>query len=582
MYAEVIQAYEASHPDVDVQLQISKSIEDEISPNVKAGRLPDVVVLGQGRTVALTETLIKDKALEDLTPVLSMTIPGEDQTVQDKLLKGIVGNLNTNPYRTDETYLMPMYYAPTGLFYNAGLFTQKGWQVPTTWSRHEGIDAWRAGRHCADGHRRGLHRGRRHRADDGRVGQPRAHAGRAGRAAGRARRLQPAVPVTAAAPPGPALAAVRPSPRQLAWQAMEFYGFIHFGMNTMTDREWGDGRADPAIFNPAGLDADQWVTALKSAGMTGVILTCKHHDGFCLWPSDVTAYTVASSPWRGGRGDVVAEVADAARRHGLRFGVYLSPWDRAEASYGSGVAYDDFFVAQLTELLTRYGPVFSVWLDGANGEGPHGRRQAYDWERYYAVIRERQPDAVISICGPDVRWCGNEAGATRPDEWSVVPRALRDAERIAARSQHADDGAFARLVRSDDRDLGSRAALAGYEDDLVWYPAEVNTSIRPGWFHHPAEDGAVRSADELFDIYLRAVGGNSCLLLNVPPARDGRIPDTDVAVLAQLGRRIEDFRSRRVAATATVSSGTPGDVATAWPGPGRTPWRPDDADPSPP
>ncbi|MEV6034128.1 alpha-L-fucosidase [Nonomuraea sp. NPDC052116] len=377
------------------------------------------------------------------------------------------------------------------------------------------------------------------------------------------------------------LTAVRPSERQLAWQAMEFYGFIHFGMNTMTDREWGEGHDDPAAFDPAGLDADQWVRALKAAGMTGVILTCKHHDGFCLWPSDVTAYSVAASPWRGGRGDVVAEVSEAARRHGLRFGIYLSPWDRTEASYGSGSAYDDFYVAQLTELLTRYGPVFTVWLDGANGEGPNGRRQVYDWERYYAVVRELQPDAVISVCGPDVRWCGNEAGSTRPDEWSVVPRALLDAERIADRSQQADDGTFARLVRSDDLDLGSRAALAGREDDLVWYPAEVNTSIRPGWFHHPAEDALVRPADELFGIYLRAVGGNSCFLLNVPPARDGLLRDADVAVLERLGRRVEDFRARRLEATVTVSSGTAGDVATAWPGGGRTPWRPDDADPQP-
>ncbi|MET9250586.1 alpha-L-fucosidase [Nonomuraea sp. NPDC003709] len=377
------------------------------------------------------------------------------------------------------------------------------------------------------------------------------------------------------------LAAVRPSERQLAWQAMEFYGFIHFGMNTMTDREWGEGHDDPAAFDPEGLDADQWVRALKAAGMTGVILTCKHHDGFCLWPSDVTAYSVAASPWRGGRGDVVAEVSEAARRHGLRFGIYLSPWDRTEASYGSGSAYDDFYVAQLTELLTRYGPVFTVWLDGANGEGPNGRRQVYDWERYYAVVRELQPDAVISVCGPDVRWCGNEAGSTRRDEWSVVPRALLDAERIADRSQQADDGTFARLVRSDDLDLGSRAALAGREDDLVWYPAEVNTSIRPGWFHHPAEDTLVRPADELFGIYLRAVGGNSCFLLNVPPARDGLLREADVAVLEQLGRRVEDFRARRVQATVTVSSGTAGDVATAWPGGGRTPWRPDDADPQP-
>ncbi|MGW2050599.1 alpha-L-fucosidase [Streptomyces sp. NPDC001858] len=388
--------------------------------------------------------------------------------------------------------------------------------------------------------------------------------------------------MSAAADTGRALAQVRPSARQLAWQELEFYGFLHFGMNTMTDREWGEGHDDPALFDPADLDADQWVRALKSAGMTAVILTCKHHDGFCLWPSDVTSYSVASSPWRGGAGDVVAEVAEAARRHGLRFGIYLSPWDRTEASYGSGTAYDDFYVAQLTELLTRYGPVFSVWLDGANGEGPSGKRQFYDWERYYAVVRELQPDAVISVCGPDVRWCGNEAGETRPDEWSVVPRALQDAERTADRSQQADDGRFARLVRSDDRDLGSRAALAGHGDDLVWYPAEVNTSIRPGWFHHPAEDAEVRTVEELFTVHQRAVGGNSCFLLNVPPAADGRLREADVTVLEQLGRRIADFRARRIeTATVTVSSGTAGDAASVWPGRGGTPWRPDATDPQP-
>ncbi|GAA2540364.1 alpha-L-fucosidase [Winogradskya consettensis] len=337
-------------------------------------------------------------------------------------------------------------------------------------------------------------------------------------------------------------ATIRPSARQLAWQRMEFYGFLHFGMNTMTNREWGEGHDDPALFDPSSLDADQWVTALKSAGMTGVILTAKHHDGFCLWPSDATSYTVASSPYRR---DIVAEVAEAARRHGLKFGIYLSPWDRTEASYGSGTGYDDFYVAQLTELLTRYGPLFTVWLDGANGEGPDGRRQVYDWDRYYAVVRELQPDAVISVCGPDVRWCGNEAGETRPDEWSVVPRSLQDAERIASLSQQIDDGTFATRVRSDDRDLGSRAALAGQED-LVWYPAEVNTSIRPGWFHHPLEDARVRSADELFAIYLRSVGGNSTFLLNVPPARDGLVAPPDLAVLSALGELIADFHSRQI------------------------------------
>jgi alpha-L-fucosidase len=300
---------------------------------------------------------------------------------------------------------------------------------------------------------------------------------------------------------GRSLAALRPSARQLRWQSMEMYAFVHFGMNTMAGREWGHGGEDPALFDPPRVDADQWMRGFVAAGMTGVIFTAKHHDGFCLWPTATTAHSVTSAPWRDGRGDMVREVANAAGRHGLAFGVYLSPWDRNHRTYGTGTAYDDVFVEQLTELLTNYGPVFSVWFDGANGEGPDGRVQAYDWERYYAVIRDLQPEAVISVCGPDVRWCGNEAGHTRPQEWSVVARELRDVERIADKSQHADDASFARLVRSDEQDLGSRVALMGHLDDLVWYPAEVNTSIRPGWFYHSAEDAAVRTADELFEIW---------------------------------------------------------------------------------
>lgn len=345
--------------------------------------------------------------------------------------------------------------------------------------------------------------------------------------------------------------AVRPTPRQLAWQQLEFYGFIHFGMNTMTDREWGLGHEDPALFDPAGLDADQWVESLASAGMRGLILTCKHHDGFCLWPSAVTRHSVASSPWRDGRGDLVAEVSAACARRGMKFGVYLSPWDRTEPSYGTGAGYDDFFVAQLRELLANYGPVFSVWFDGANGEGAGGKKQYYDWDRYFAVVRELQPDAVISVCGPDVRWCGNEAGHTRPNEWSVVPASLRDAERTASNSQKADDGTFSRLVRSDEQDLGSRAVITASSDQLVWYPAEVNTSIRPGWFHHPKEDTEVRSADELFDIYRGSVGGNATFLLNVPPDRSGLVAAPDRLVLSQLGDRIAALYAADIASEAT-------------------------------
>lgn len=235
---------------------------------------------------------------------------------------------------------------------------------------------------------------------------------------------------------------VLPEKRQVDFQELEFYAFVHFTINTFTDREWGDGKESPALFQPRHLDAEQWVRAIQSAGMRGLILTCKHHDGFCLWPTRCTAHSVASSPYKNGHGDIVREVLDACRKHGIKFGIYLSPWDRHSALYGQGSRYDDFFVSQLTELLTGYGDVFTVWFDGACGEGPNGKKQVYDWDRYYAVIRRLQPDACINVCGPDIRWCGNEAGCTRPSEWSVVPKRTCDTEKVAGDSQQADDRQF--------------------------------------------------------------------------------------------------------------------------------------------
>lgn len=333
---------------------------------------------------------------------------------------------------------------------------------------------------------------------------------------------------------------VTPSPRQLAWQALEFYGFVHFSMNTFTGKEWGDGTDSPALFNPTELDADQWVAAAKAAGMRGLILTCKHHDGFCLWPSRQTDYTVASSPWKNGQGDVVREVSEACRRAGLKFGVYLSPWDRHEPRYGTGEGYDQFYMAQLTELLTQYGDVFCVWLDGACGEGPNGKVQRYNWDAYYETVRRLQPNAVISITGPDIRWCGNEAGHCRESEWSVVPAALRDPNYTASRSQQSDDATFSRRVETRDQDLGSRAVLEAADGPLAWYPAEVNTSIRPGWFYHPQEDDQVRTPEELFQIYLGSAGGNANFLLNLPPMANGLLNERDVQSLQGLGKLLED------------------------------------------
>jgi alpha-L-fucosidase len=255
---------------------------------------------------------------------------------------------------------------------------------------------------------------------------------------------------------------------------------------------------------------------------------------------------------------VVGDLAEACRHAGLRLGVYLSPWDRHEPRYGEGTAYDDFFTEQLSELCTDYGELFCVWFDGACGEGPNGRRQIYDWDRYYQVVRDLQPNAVISVCGPDVRWCGNEAGHCRASEWSVVPASLRDVEKIQSVSQRSDDPSFARRIRSGDDDLGSRAVIA-QAGELAWYPAEVNTSIRPGWFYHTEEDGQVRSLDELLAIYDAAVGGNACFLLNLPPDRRGLIHETDAKRMRELGATL----SARFCHNGAASGHASADVASA-------------------
>ena len=322
-----------------------------------------------------------------------------------------------------------------------------------------------------------------------------------------------------------------PSEAQLAWQRMELTAFLHFGINTFTDREWGDGTEDPALFNPTAFDADQWIRTLKQAGFRMVILTAKHHDGFCLWPTKTTRHSVASSPWRDGRGDVVREVRDACERHGMKFGVYLSPWDRNAACYGDSKAYNRFFIRQLTELLRNYGEVHEVWFDGANGEGPNGRKQVYDWDAFYRTIRRLQPNAVTAIMGDDVRWVGNEKGIGRETEWSATV---------------LTPGVYARSGENNKRlgvygkapDLGSRKMLEK-ATELFWYPSEVDVSIRPGWFYHATEDAKVKSLKHLVDIYFQSVGYNSVLLLNVPPDRRGRIHAADSTRLQELAGYLE-------------------------------------------
>lgn len=300
---------------------------------------------------------------------------------------------------------------------------------------------------------------------------------------------------------------IKPTPQQLAWQEAELTMFLHFGINTFTDREWGDGKEDPKLFNPTELDARQWVRVAKDAGFKYMILTAKHHDGFCLWPSKYTEHSVKNSPWRAGRGDVVRELVDACREADMKMGVYLSPWDRHERTYGDSPVYNQYFRNQLTELLTNYGAIDEVWFDGACGEGANGRRQEYDWQSYYEVIRKLQPNALIAICGPDIRWVGNESGVARETEWSV-----QDANPV-----------FQKGI-----------------DGKVWYPAECDVSIRPGWFWHKSQDDKVKSLEHLIDIYYKSVGRNSVLLLNVPPNDQGLFAEPDVKRLREFQEAVTE------------------------------------------
>src|SRR5262245_48068043 len=319
---------------------------------------------------------------------------------------------------------------------------------------------------------------------------------------------------------GQAMSLPRPTPAQLAWQRDELALFLHFGVNTFTDREWGDGREDPSIFAPTNLDARQWARGARAAGAAAMILTAKHHDGFCLWPTKTTTHSVAASSFRGERGDVVREFVDACRAERLKAGLYLSPWDRNNPTYGDSQRYNDLYCEQLTELLTRYGPIAEVWFDGAKGEGPNGKKQVYDWPRVWGLVRRLQPEAVMfSDAGPDVRWCGNERGTAGDPNWSMVDPSVvthpgADGPGIIDSLQHGDP------------------------NGTVWRPAEVDVSIRPGWFYHPAEDGRVRTVENILNLYLTSVGRNGKLLLNVPPTRDGLLHSTDVARLTEFRERV--------------------------------------------
>lgn len=320
-----------------------------------------------------------------------------------------------------------------------------------------------------------------------------------------------------------------PNKNQYAWQQMEYYMFIHFGPNTFTDKEWGHGDEDPKVFNPKKLDARQWARTAKNAGMKAIIITAKHHDGFCLWPSKFSTHTVRESAWKDGKGDVLKELSAACKEYGLKFGVYLSPWDRNHPEYGTP-KYNDVFANTLNEVLSNYGSVFEQWFDGANGGD---KKQAYDWPKFYNVVRKNQPQAVIfSDIGPDIRWMGNERGVAGETNWSTLNT---DGFGVGAEAPE------------------SKVLNTGDENGKYWIPAEVDVSIRPGWFYSANTDNQVKTLDQLESIYNTSVGRNSNLLLNVPVNRDGLIHPTDSTRLMEFKKYLDAAYKTDLARSKKVS-----------------------------
>ncbi len=310
-----------------------------------------------------------------------------------------------------------------------------------------------------------------------------------------------------------------PSARQLAWHDLDFYLFAHFGPNTFTGQEWGDGRENPSVFNPERLDPQQWCRIARAAGAKGFILTAKHHDGFCLWPTALSEHSVSKSAWRGGTGDVVSEFAEACRVHGLGYGVYLSPWDRNHPKYGSD-EYNAVFAAMLSEIVSSYGEPFEMWWDGANGEGPNGRKQVYNFPFFEEMMRDIAPNTpIFSDIGPDVRWIGNESGLGAKTNWNFL-----------------DTVGFLRGFGAPPTDT----LMQGNRNGPIWLPAEADVSIRPGWFWRPSEDEKVKTPEQLFRIYLQTVGRGANLLLNVPPNSEGLISAPDSASLIGFQRLLSE------------------------------------------
>ncbi len=317
-----------------------------------------------------------------------------------------------------------------------------------------------------------------------------------------------------------------PTRQQLAWHELEYYWFIHFGPNTFTDKEWGHGDEQADIFNPSELDCRQWARIAKQSGAKGIILTAKHHDGFSLWPSKYSKHTVRESKWKDGKGDVVKDLMQACKEYGLKFGVYLSPWDRNHPKYGTK-EYNDVYVNTMKELVSRYGPFFEFWWDGANGEGPGGKKQQYDFPRFEKTMRKIAPNTIIfSDIGPDVRWVGNEKGIAGQTNWNYL-----------------DTAGFKRGEGAPPTDTLNQGNVNGKN----WIPAECDVSIRPGWFYHKEEDDKVKTPEQLFDLYLKSVGRGANFLLNIPPDRRGLIHEIDSASVIGFNKLREESFANNLA-----------------------------------
>ncbi|MBL7724028.1 MAG: alpha-L-fucosidase [Chitinophagaceae bacterium] len=316
-----------------------------------------------------------------------------------------------------------------------------------------------------------------------------------------------------------------PTKHQLMWHEMEYYFFIHFGPNTFTDKEWGHGDEPEDIFNPSALDCRQWVRVAKAAGAKGIIITAKHHDGFCLWPSNYSAHTVRESKWNNGKGDVLQELSQACKEGGLKFGVYISPWDKNHPDYGTE-KYNEVFVNMMKEIFTNYGPIWELWWDGANGEGPNGKKQVYDWSRFKETVKKLSPNTVVfSDVGPHIRWVGNEKGVAGETNWNNL-----------------DTVGFTPGLGAPSIDTLNKGNMNG----KAWIPAECDVSIRPGWFWHENENSKGKNQNELFNLYLKSVGRGSNLLLNVPPDRRGLIHENDSAALVEFRLlRDENFATNK-------------------------------------